>query len=107
MCFMTFPMLVFKWHTLQAPSTIFGMASREKKQPLKKTVGMNIRLERVRLGLTQEALAVQIGTDQAYVSQVERAMIAISLDMLERIASALRVSPVELMDQTLGRGRLA
>lgn len=96
-------MFFFKWHTVFEPSTIVHMATRAKKPSLKKTVGMNVRLERVRLGLTQEALAVQIGTDQAYVSQVERAMISITLDMLERIATALRVRAADLMDETLGR----
>lgn len=79
------------------------MATRRKPQSLKAIFGLNVKLERTRLGLTQEKLAARIETDQAYLSQVERALVVPSLDFVERVAAALEVRPTDLLDDTLGR----
>jgi transcriptional regulator with XRE-family HTH domain len=79
------------------------MASRSKQMSLREVFGLNVRLERTRIGITQEELAARVQTDQGYVSQIERGAVSPSLDIVERIAHALGVSAGALMDEKLGR----
>lgn len=78
------------------------MKSR-KVSTLNELFGLNVKLERTRLGISQEKLAEQIGTEQPYLSKVERGVVVSSLDFVERTAKALRVKPTDLLDETLGR----
>jgi transcriptional regulator with XRE-family HTH domain len=75
------------------------------KRPLslREVLGKNIRLERVRREMTQEALAELASSDQTYVSAIERGTKAASVDVIERLARALKVRPVDLLDETLGK----
>lgn len=66
---------------------------------------MNVRLHRVRRKLTQEQLAELVDTDQSYLSSIERGVAVASIDIISRLAVALKVSASELMDEQLGRGQ--
>ncbi|WP_421794130.1 helix-turn-helix domain-containing protein [Hydrocarboniphaga effusa] len=77
------------------------MPSRRKS--LREVFGLNVRLERTRLGITQEELAGRVQTDQGYVSQIERGAVSPSLDIVERFSRALAVTPAALLDEDLGR----
>lgn len=55
----------------------------------------NIRKLRERQGLSQEALA---GLHRTYIGSVERCERNISIDNIDRIASALGVSPSSLLE---------
>lgn len=79
------------------------MVNKRKALPLKEIFGTNIRLERVRQGITQEELAHRVGQEQSYVSQIESAKIVASLDVVDRLADALGVPRMHLLDETLGR----
>jgi transcriptional regulator with XRE-family HTH domain len=70
---------------------------------LKKVFGMNVRLQRTRLQLTQEELAERVGTDQSYLSQVERARALATIDLIARLAKALGVRPADLFDESTGK----
>ena len=72
--------------------------------PLKEIFGVNVRLERVRQRITQEELALRLGREQGYVSQIESARIVASLDVVDSFALALRVPRASLLDDQLGRG---
>ena len=74
-----------------------------KSLPLKKVFGTNVRIERVRQGITQDELAYRLGQEQGYVSQIESAKIVASLDVVDRVAEALGVPRVGLLDESLGR----
>jgi transcriptional regulator with XRE-family HTH domain len=51
-----------------------------------------IRLRRLELRMSQEDLGKQLGQDQAYVSRLERGLIAdITVGTFERLAKALQV----------------
>lgn len=50
--------------------------------------GLQIKLARVRRGLTQAELAGLVGVSQGRMSQIERQE-AVSLDMVEKISDAL------------------
>ncbi len=78
------------------------MGKRQTRR-LREILGKNIRLERIRQDLTQEQLAERADSDQTFISAVERATKSASVDMIERLAKALRVRPGELLDERLGR----
>lgn len=51
----------------------------------------NLREQRQKLGLSQEALADLAGLHRTYVSQVERTVTNVSIDNVEKLARALGV----------------
>ena len=64
---------------------------------LKETVAKNIRMYRLKKGLTQEALAKATGWEATYINRVERNPQNLGLETLERIAKPLGVSPAQLL----------
>lgn len=60
-------------------------------------VGENIRRLRKEKGLSQEGLAEVAEFHRTYVSQLERCVTNISIDGLERLAQALDVDIIELL----------
>jgi transcriptional regulator with XRE-family HTH domain len=66
-------------------------------QLLRKAVGANVRSFRLKLNLSQEKLAEKAGFHWTYISGVERGRYNISLDSLERLASAVGKKPYELL----------
>ncbi|MGC8474843.1 MAG: helix-turn-helix domain-containing protein [Acetobacteraceae bacterium] len=70
---------------------------------LQEIVARNIRAERRRLGLSQEALAARCGLHRTYVGGIERAERNITLTTLERIAAAVGV-PVAALIVPRGSG---
>jgi len=60
-------------------------------------VAANIRYLRQANGLSQEQLAEMAEFHRTYVSQLERCVTNISIDGLERLAQALGVDIVELL----------
>ncbi|MDO8911614.1 MAG: helix-turn-helix transcriptional regulator [Phenylobacterium sp.] len=65
---------------------------------LRRTVADNVKRLRASLGMSQEALAAEAGLHRTYIGAIERAERNLSLDNVERIASALRVKPASLME---------
>lgn len=64
---------------------------------LRRTLAENLRMARVAAGLSQEELADAAGIDRTYVSALERCRYSASIDVLERLATALRVTPASLL----------
>lgn len=60
-------------------------------------VAWQVRRLRVERGLSQEALAVDAGVDRGYVSGIEQGAHNPTIDILERLASALGVDVGELL----------
>ena len=56
-----------------------------------KRIGQNVRKYRKRAGFTQEKLAEKANLHPVYISQVERADRAITIDSLLRITKALGI----------------
>jgi len=79
------------------------MPSDSKPLSLREIFGRNLRLERTRADLTQEQLAALVATSQGHLSEIERGETWTSLEMVERLATALNVRPAILFDETLGR----
>lgn len=64
---------------------------------LAQTFGRNVRRVRVSKGLTLEALAHEVGLSYSYIGEVERGRRNPTLRVVERIAGALDVRPLELL----------
>lgn len=61
-------------------------------------LGKKLRVERDRLGWTQEELAEKAGLHAAFIGQIERNKKKVSLDTVEKLACALNVSPGFLLN---------
>lgn len=72
---------------------------------IRKVFGANVRHYRLAAGMSQEAVAVKIGADRAYISQIERGGQNVTLLSLHHVADALGVKWVELLaDPPAGAG---
>ena len=65
---------------------------------VRKRIGWNIKRLRLERDVTQEAFANDSGFDRGYVSGVERGVRNPSVLVLSRLAAALHVDVVELLD---------
>jgi transcriptional regulator with XRE-family HTH domain len=70
------------------------------KTPSKIIVAQNVRLLRLARHLSQEKLAEHSGLHRTYVGSIERGERNISLENIDRLASALGVEPVDLLTKT-------
>ena len=66
------------------------------KTDLKLRFGTSIKLWRGRLGISQEELAGRAGLHRTYVSDIERGARNVSLESVEKLARALKVSAATL-----------
>ena len=64
---------------------------------LLKTIGKNIRCFRKKLGLSQIDLAVAVGIDRSYLSEIENGHRNFTIMLLQNIATALSVSLEDLL----------
>ncbi|MEP9357099.1 helix-turn-helix transcriptional regulator [Xanthobacter sp. KR7-65] len=68
---------------------------------IRRIFGANVRRYRVAAGLSQEAVAVKMGVDRAYVSGMERGQQNVTLLTMWHLAEALNVKPADLLDETV------
>jgi transcriptional regulator with XRE-family HTH domain len=61
------------------------------------TFGERVRKERNRLGLSQMAMAEEVGVHYTYISSIERGERNVSLENIVRIAEVLGVDPSKLV----------
>ena len=71
------------------------------KAEINVTVSRNVRAERQKKGISQEALADLCGLHRTYIGAVERAERNITLQTLAKLADALGISPQRLLDEGL------
>lgn len=57
----------------------------------------NVRLRRSKLGLSQEELAARAGLHRTYIGSIERAERNVSIDNMEKIATALTTTMAVLV----------
>ena len=65
-------------------------------EKLSAIVGSNLRVARLRLGLSQEDLAHRVGKSLTYVGQVERGTRNLTLASVEQIAGWVGLNPLDL-----------
>ena len=63
-------------------------------------IGLNIRKYRKQMKLSQVELAVEVGIDRAYLSEIENGRTNPSVNVLYAIADALRIEIECLFEQT-------
>jgi transcriptional regulator with XRE-family HTH domain len=63
-----------------------------------KRVGVKLKQFRMQSGLTQMAVAKKVRVTQAYIALLEKGKQNPTLDVLERLAKALKVSLGELVE---------
>ncbi|MDO7785712.1 helix-turn-helix domain-containing protein [Desulforamulus aquiferis] len=61
-------------------------------------LGKNIRKIRSEKGLSQEELAFACGLHRTYISDIERGLRNVSVDNIHKIATALDILPMELLN---------
>lgn len=59
--------------------------------------GRRVREERIKLGLSQEELAVKAGVHRTYIGMIERAEKNITLGNMEKMSKALNIKLSELV----------
>lgn len=59
----------------------------------------NIKKYRISSNISQEELAYRCGLHRTYISDVERCNRNISIDNIEKIATALNVKPSDLLEE--------
>lgn len=64
---------------------------------LRERFGLNFQDLRREHGFSQESFANETGIDRGYISDLDNAKFAASLDMVERIADGLGVDPSVLL----------
>ena len=72
------------------------MAAPEQP-PLRSVLACNVRRLRRELGLSQETLGEEAGLHRTYVGSLERGERNVSIDNIERLAAALKISGHELL----------
>ena len=63
-----------------------------KNAKLPKALGKKIQKKRYEMGFTQEELGYKVGISRAYMGYIEKGRYAPSLEVLEKIAKALKTS---------------
>ena len=67
-----------------------------KNAKLPKTLGKRVQKIRKKAGLTQEQLAEKVGISRAYMGYIEQGRYSASLEVIEKVARALKVRMPEL-----------
>ncbi len=70
---------------------------RSDARALRLVLGLNIRIRRLELNLSQEELAHRIGTSASHLSGIEHGRYNTSIDHLQRLAVALDIEPSALV----------
>lgn len=60
-------------------------------------VAWNVRDRRTRAGLSQEALADAAGINRTFISEIERSTVAVTVDLLDRLASHFQIDVTDLL----------
>ena len=84
------------------------MGERQKPSAESHAFGAVLQDVRASRGLTQEALALEVGTERSHVSALERGKKAPTLATILRLATALNMTPgtlVDMVDERLKRRR--
>lgn len=67
---------------------------------VQETFAQNMRIYRIREGLSQEALAEKCGLHRTYIGLIEQKNCNVTLETVQKIAIALKVNPIELLKES-------
>jgi transcriptional regulator with XRE-family HTH domain len=63
----------------------------------RQVIARNVRMARAAKGLSQEALADEVGIDRSYMSRIERGITWVGVEILVKLAVVLECEPHELL----------
>ncbi len=66
---------------------------------IKKVLGKNVRFYRKKRGFTQENLAEEMNVESGYVSKVERGIMNVRIEYVQKFAIALNVKASDLFKE--------
>jgi transcriptional regulator with XRE-family HTH domain len=72
----------------------------DRAAKLQRQFGATLRAERVARHLTQQQLAFEAELSLTYIGEIERGQRMVSLDTLQRLASALKLTASELLTKS-------
>jgi transcriptional regulator with XRE-family HTH domain len=72
---------------------------------LRHVFAVNLRRLRHERGWTQEALAYEAGVNRSYMSDIERGVTWVGLEIVAKLAAVLEVEPMEFLRPIPTRGR--
>lgn len=81
------------------PPSLKPPSPSQSHASLRDVLAYNVRACRVVIGLSQEQLGFAANLDRTFISQVERARINVSIDNMEKLATALGVSASALLER--------
>jgi transcriptional regulator with XRE-family HTH domain len=64
---------------------------------LRAVVARNLRVLRKQKGFTQEELADLAGINRNYIGQIEREEKSPTIDMIERLSTAMEIKPIDFL----------
>jgi transcriptional regulator with XRE-family HTH domain len=64
---------------------------------LKQTIAKNVRTLRLEGGLTQKELSELAHINRSYIGMIEREEVSPTVDMLDKIATAFDVDPIDIL----------
>lgn len=67
------------------------------KNEILKKFGFNVKLERMKLGITQAQLAELIDVHEKYISRIETGKQNVTINTLHKIAEALKIEMYKLL----------
>jgi transcriptional regulator with XRE-family HTH domain len=71
---------------------------------IREVLARNLRKHRNDAGLSQEELAHRADIDRTYVSALERCKFAVSIDVLDQLATALAIEAADLLKRDPSAG---
>lgn len=74
-------------------------AERDDIARLRQSIGATIRYRRVQAGLSQETLAQEVGLSRKLLNRIENAHVSPRLDSLLLVASGLKITLSELVEE--------
>jgi transcriptional regulator with XRE-family HTH domain len=82
-----------------------GMAKGRPTSKPRSELGERLVAARERAGITQQQLADKIGSNQKVIAYWERNDVALRVDQINAVASALKVSPADLLNGSEPKAR--
>lgn len=73
------------------------MVAGSKGSRLRQMLANRVREERMRQGISQEALAEKTGLHRTYIGSIERGERNVSIDNIDRLARALGIRAADLL----------
>jgi transcriptional regulator with XRE-family HTH domain len=76
---------------------VAGQEAADVEGALQQALGRNLRAERTRRGLSQEAMAEQLHVHRTYIGGLERGERNVTLQTVERFSASLGMHPLDLL----------